>query len=118
VHDGHAFGAPIHLELRGTYLFGDRPLTHSGFAPLLFVAGGIGEFDASTTVGVVTTGVPGVRPMLAWQTGGPGFVAVGAGVRYAFSPRVAFSAALKASGAFGGGFFATGAPELGLQYGF
>jgi hypothetical protein len=119
VQDGRAFGPPIHLELRGTWLLGDRPLTHSGFAPLLFVAGGVAKFDVSTSVGVAVAGVPGVRPMLAWLNGGPGFAALGAGLRYAFSPRVALTMSLKFSGAFGGsGFFPTLAPELGLQYGF
>jgi hypothetical protein len=118
VQNGHAFGPPIHAELRGTYLFGDRPLAHSGFAPLVLLAGGVGEFDASTTVGVVVNNVVGTRPMVAWQTGGPGFVALGGGLRYAFSPRVAFSMALKFSAAFGGAFFPSMAPELGLQYGF
>jgi hypothetical protein len=116
--DGHGLGAPLHLEARGTWLFGDRPLAHSGFAPLLFVAGGIGEFDASTSVGVLVTGVPGPRPFVAWKTAGPGFAALGVGLRYAFSPRVAFSMALKASAAFGGGFLPVVAPEVGLQYGF
>jgi hypothetical protein len=118
VHNGHAFGPPIHLELRGTFLFGDRPLAHSGFAPLVLLAGGVGEFDASTTVGVVVNNVVGTRPMVAWQTGGPGFAALGGGVRYAFSPRVALSMALKFTAAFGGAFFPSMAPELGLQYGF
>jgi hypothetical protein len=117
-HDGRGFGPPIHLELRGTFLFGDRPLAHSGFAPLVLLAGGVGEFDASTTVGVVVSNVAGTRPMVAWKTGGPGFAALGGGLRYAFSPRVAFSAALKFTTAFGGAFFPTMAPELGLQYGF
>jgi hypothetical protein len=118
VHNGRAFGPPIHLELRTTFLFGDRPLAHSGFAPLVLLAGGVGEFDASTTVGVVVNNVVGTRPMVAWQTGGPGFAALGGGVRYAFSPRVAFSMALKLTAAFGGAFFPSMAPELGLQYGF
>jgi hypothetical protein len=118
VTDGHALGPPIHAELRGTLLLGDHPLAHSGFAPLLFLAGGVGEFDASSSVGVLTMGVPGIRPMVAWKTGGPGFAALGAGLRYAFSPRVAFSMALKGSLAFGGGFFPSIAPELGVQYGF
>jgi hypothetical protein len=118
VEKGRAFGPPIHAELRGTFLFGDRPLAHSGFAPLVFLAGGVGEFDAGTTVGVVTSNVIGTRPMVAWQTGGPGFVALGGGLRYAFSPRVAFSMALKFSAAFGDAFCPAMAPELGLQYGF
>jgi hypothetical protein len=117
--DGRAFGVPLHLEARGTWLLGDRPLAHSGFAPLLLLGGGVAKFDASTAVGVAVTGVPGVRPMLAWKTGGPGFAVLGAGLRYAFSPRVATTIALKFAGAFGtAGFFPAGAPELGLQYGF
>jgi hypothetical protein len=117
-HDGRGLGPPIHLELRGTFLFGDRPLVHSGFAPLVFLGAGIGEFDASTSVGVIVNNVPGVRPMVAWKTGGPGFAALGGGVRYAFSPRVAFSAAIKFTTAFGGALFPTVGPEVGLAYGF
>jgi hypothetical protein len=46
-------------------------------------------------------------------------VAVGAGARYAFSPRVAFLAGLKAALPFGsGGFLPSLAPEIQLQYGF
>ncbi len=109
---------PVHLEARGTWVFGDEPLSHSGFAPLVFLAAGAAEFDASSTVPITQKGVGGSRPMQAWKIGGPLFVAAGGGARYAFSPRWAFNAALKFSGAIGNGFMPSIAPELGLQYGF
>jgi hypothetical protein len=68
---------------------------------------------------VQQTGIPGTKQVDAWLTGGPGFVALGFGIRYAFSPRVAFSLALKGSEAFGSArLFPTLAPEVALQYGF
>jgi hypothetical protein len=116
---GHAFSIPLHAEARITYAFGDAPLAHPGVAPIIIGALGVGRFDASTVVQVGQSGIVGDRPTLAWNTGGPFFVALGGGARYAFSPRVAFSAIAKASAATGGGgLFPTLAPEIGLQYGF
>jgi hypothetical protein len=118
IHAGRAFPVPLHFELRATLLLGDRPLTHSGFAPLLYLAGGAAQFDAAEMVNVTTSNVVGSRPFLAWRTGGPGFAALGAGFRYALSPRVALSASVKGSLAFGGSLFPTFGPEVALQYGF
>jgi hypothetical protein len=115
---GHGFSIPLHAEARLTYVFGDAPLAHTGLAPLVLGAIGIGRFDASTVVSVSQTGIVGDRPTLAWNTGGPFFAAVGGGARYALSPRAAFSAVAKASAALGGGFFPSLAPEATLQYGF
>jgi hypothetical protein len=119
VSNGRAFGPPIQAELRGTYVFGTNALAHSGFSPTMFVNGGVGRFDASTNVTVVQTGVPGQLSKVAWLTGGPAFAGLGAGVRYQFSQRIAFTAALKLAAAFGGsGVFPTFGPEVALQYGF
>jgi hypothetical protein len=121
--DGHGFTKPVHLEARGTYLFGDAPLAHAGLAPMVFGAVGIAEFAAEKDV-MVRQGNPplavnGLLPRQAWLVGGPAFLAVGAGGRYAFSQRWGFTMAAKLSGAFGSaGFTPTLAPELGLQYGF
>lgn len=117
--DGHGLSAPIHLELRGTYLFGDSPLTRSGFAPYAFAAAGYAKFDATQLSTESVAGVAGPRPVQIWTLGGPFFVAAGGGARYAFSPRVAFMAGLKAALPFGsGGVLPTLAPEIQLQYGF
>ena len=55
----------------------------------------------------------------AWTSGGPVFVALGGGARYALSPRAVFSAGIKLSGAIGPtGLLPTMAPEIALQCGF
>lgn len=119
VSQGKAFGPPIQGEVRGTYLFGDKPLTHAGFAPMVFVDAGVGKFDAVRDVNVTETGIAGTLPKRAWRTGGPIFAGAGGGLRYQFSQRIAFTAALKVAFAFGGnGLFDTLGPEVALQYGF
>jgi opacity protein-like surface antigen len=117
--DGHAF-APLHLELRATYLFGTDPLAHLGFAPYASAGAGATEIDARSIVQVTQTGIAGQSPKIAWITGGPLFFSLGAGARYAFSPRVAFQAGARFIGAFGGGggFLPAYAPEVALAYGF
>lgn len=116
---GKTIGAPLHAELRGTYVLGDEPLAHAGLAPYLFAAAGVARFDAGTTVMVHEANVAGDRAVEAWRVGGPFFAALGGGARYAFSVRTAFSAGLKATAAFGQGVFAPSVgPELQLQYGF
>lgn len=120
VTDGHAFSSRVHFEVRGTYLFGDEPLAHSGLAPYVFAGGGLAEFDAQTRVFVTQNGIPGEGIMQAWQTAGPGFISLGGGVRYGFSPRAAFLFGLRAAAVFGGagGLYTSYAPELSVQYGF
>lgn len=117
--DGRGFTTPVHVELRGTYLFGETPLMHNGFAPLVMAGLGAAPTDGNSPSAVGETGVPGQKQVLAWRTSGPLFAFVGVGTRYAFSPRIAFSMALKVAGAFGGGgFLPSVAPEVALQYGF
>jgi hypothetical protein len=116
VNDGKAFGSPIDLEARGTYLFGKEPLANVGFAPMVFAGLGISEFDGHTTT-IVTTSTQ--QPVNAWVTDGPFFFDLGGGVRYAFSLRAAATLAVRFNGALGGsGFLPTYGPELGVQYGF
>ncbi len=120
VKDGHAFSSPIHAELRATYLFGDAPLADIGFAPYISAGGGVAEFDAQTTVFVRPNTFVGSLPLQAWITGGPLFVDVGAGARYAFSLRSAFLLGARGTLVFGGGagVMPTIAPEVALEYGF
>jgi hypothetical protein len=123
VSDGRAFGLPLHFEGRVTYVFGEDPLVRSGFAPYGFAALGVAPFDASQTVMITESSangpVAGQRPLLAWVTGGPFFIAAGGGARYAFSARAAFLMGLKLTGAIGGsGLLPTVEPELGVQLGF
>ncbi|MDP9149986.1 MAG: EB domain-containing protein [Myxococcota bacterium] len=112
---GPAF-APLHVEGRFTYLFGHDALNK--VAPLAFVGGGVGEFDAyvATTVAVSGRAVS----ENAWLVAGPAFAAVGAGARVPIGKTVAATGAVKLEGAFGGtaGFLFGLAPELGVQLGF
>ena len=52
VQTGRAYGHPIHVEARVTHLFGQDPLAHVGFAPMVFVAGGVSEFDGHLATSV------------------------------------------------------------------
>ncbi len=108
----------LHAELRGTYIFGTAPLTRVGFAPLAFLAAGAGEFDAQLTRYVTLQGT-GRRPVDIWIVRGPWFVAAGAGTRYQFSPRVAFTAALRVNVVLGSpSVLLTAGPDIGVSYGF
>jgi hypothetical protein len=109
----------VHLEARGTYLFGSDPLTRVAFAPMVFGGAGFAPTDARSLTQVSFVGIRGRTPKNAWQIGGPGYVVIGGGTRYTFSPRAAFTMAWKASLGFGAGtaLVATG-PEVGFQYGF
>jgi hypothetical protein len=119
--------APVHLEARATYIFGDRGIL-ANVAPPALVAVGVGEFDAHVAVPVfVSPAVPlgYVAPMTqqkenAWLTAGPAFVAAGGGVRLLLSNQVALTLAVKLEAAFGGtaNTLVGGAPELGLALGF
>ena len=108
---------PLNLEARGTWVFGDNPLSRPGFSPFLQLAAGAAEYDANITVTVQQNGVAGARPVQAWHVGGPGFVALGGGLRYAFSPRVGMFLSARVTAAFGVGFIPAFGPELGLVFG-
>jgi hypothetical protein len=108
---------PVHLEVRGTWVFGAEPLSHAGFAPFLLVAGGLAEYDANLTILVSQSTFVGQRPVDAWHVGGPGFIAVGGGARYAFSPRAAFCLGARATIGFGTSTFPAFGPELTFQVG-
>jgi putative hemolysin len=119
VSAGHALGPKIHAEARATYLFGDEPLAHTGFAPMVFAGTGISEFDAHVSSAVSLDNVAGQQPVNIWVTDAPFFIALGGGVRYQFSLRAAFTAAVRLNAVIGGnGFMMTYGPELGVVYGF
>ncbi len=119
VSDGRALGFKVHAELRASYLFGHNPLGHEGFAPMVFAGGGVSQFDGHTTTSVMLDNATGQVPVTAWITNAPFFFVIGGGVRYQFSSRVAFTAAVRFNGAIGGGgFLPTFGPEIALQYGF
>jgi hypothetical protein len=119
VTTGHAFGPKIHAEARATYLFGDAPLAHTGFAPMVFLGTGVSEFDGHVTGVVSLDNVAGQQPVNIWVTDAPFFVALGGGVRYQFSLRTAFTAAARLNAVIGGnGVLMTYGPEVGVLYGF
>ncbi len=118
-----AFGPRIHAEARATYVFGDAPLSHEGFAPTLFLSAGMAEFDghlgsyASWTQS--SSKVPMTQAVNVWLTSGPWFVAAGGGARYQFSQRAAFNATLRVNAALSeGAVLFTFGPEIAVQYGF
>ena len=116
--DGRAAGFRVHVEARGTYLFGTDPLAHGGFAPMAFAGAGLAEFDGHSGTVVTLDNAKGQQPVDAWRTDGPGFVLFGGGVRYQFLPQAAFTGAFRLNVAFGNGALLTYGPEIGAAYGF
>jgi len=108
---------PLHVEARATWIFGSEPLMKSGFNAYAQLAGGAAEYDANLTVLVAQNNVAGARPVQAWHVGGPGFVALEFGARYAFSPRAALSLGVRGTAAFGVSFFPAFGPDVSLQLG-
>jgi hypothetical protein len=129
IPSGPAFPAPIRAEARFTYLIGHDAI-HQKLAPMVFVGGGVGEFDANVPVNVFLCPASAMPPgqctspqqlsMSAWLTAGPVFGAVGGGARMSLAKRIAATGALKLQAAFGGttSFLFGVVPELGIQYGF
>jgi hypothetical protein len=119
VNDGRAFGPNLHIEARGTYVYGRRPLSRAGFAPMGFAGFGVSEFDWHTTSIVAFRGVALQTPVNVWYTDAPFFLVLGGGMRYQFSPRAAFTGALRLNITIGGnGVLPTVGPEVGVVYGF
>lgn len=112
--------APIHLEVRGTYVFGKDALAKAGFAPYLFGGLGVSTFDAKIPVPIHEgTGASQVRVTRdAWHLGGPGFLSIGGGARYAITPNVALMGGARVNAAFGNAFQLSLGPEAGVQVGF
>ena len=126
--DGKAF-PPIHLEVRGTYLIGKDVLTKEGFAPYVFMGAGVSTFESAVKVTVFQKldandlpdpngAVRKPRDVDAYHLAGPGFVSLGGGGRFAFSPRAALMGGLRLNMALGNAFAASIGPELGVQFGF
>lgn len=119
-NDGKAGLAPIHAELRGTYVIGKDALVKAGPAPMVFLGAGASQFDGHVDVTVIETGTNGGKTVQAWTIAGPVFATFGGGLRYAFTPRAALLVAPKISAAFGGaaGFLLAPGAEAGVQFGF
>jgi hypothetical protein len=113
---------PFHIEARGTYLFGNAPLSHAGLAPMGFAGLGLSEFDGhqSTRVNLSSNvGSPTQKIVDVWLTDAPFFIMLGAGVRYQVSARVALTAAIRLNVVIGGnGVLPTFGPEIGGLYAF
>jgi hypothetical protein len=120
VSDGRAFGPNLHIEARATYIHGrGQPLRDPGFAPMGFAGLGVSEFDWHTTSIVAFKNVALQTPVNVWYTDAPFFFVLGGGMRYQFSPRAAFTAAIRVNIAIGGnGVLPTVGPEVGVSYGF
>ncbi len=128
VKDGRASPlGRLHLEARGTFLIGHDPLV-KGIAPMIFAGAGAAEFDGkassvATLIPPATMTNPNPSPITGkvnvWRTGGPGFVMVGGGIRWALASQFGITAGLRLNLAFGGsGLLPTVGPELGAAYGF
>ena len=116
--EGKAF-APVHAELRATYVFGEAPLATAGFAPYAMVAAGVAQYSAQVPVTAVLLD-PTAGPVTnahAWELSGPAFGSVGAGVRWAPTPRLAFTFGPRLNVAFGAATLVSLSPELGVQLG-
>jgi hypothetical protein len=131
-NDGRGVFAPLHAEVRGTYLIGKEVLANVGLAPYVFAGFGLQELSASVKTRVSENPeqlAPTERPAGAtarrvepdaWAISGPVFVAIGGGARYAFTPNTAIMfAPLKLTAAFGpNGLLPAISPELGVHVGF
>lgn len=109
--------APVHIEARGTYLFGHERLARSGLAPMVFVGLGLSEFDGhqATLVNYITNMSQAVD---VWATDAPFFITVGGGVRYQIATRAALTGAIRLNIVIGNVVLPTYGPELGVLYGF
>lgn len=120
--DGKRFAAPIHLEARITYVFGNNdPIFRRGFAPYLNAGLGLAHFETKVPVEVIETRAgqnAEKRKVDAWQLAGPAFLMFGGGFRITILPQFALSVGARANFAFVNAFAASLVPELGLQVGF
>jgi hypothetical protein len=125
---------PVHAELRLAYWFGQGALAKKGLRPYLFLGGGMAQVDAKVQVNIYdcsgTTASPSAPGCLdktqagnipkksvdAWKKLGQGFVALGGGLVYAFTPQLGFQANLNFDYMLGssGAVFQ---PSFGLVYG-
>lgn len=112
--------APLHAELRGTYILGKDGIMHKGVAPYLMAGLGATTADAGVSVSVKTNTASGAvnRSATAYFLGGPLLVGVGGGGRFALGPKAGLLVGVKAQAALGNGFLPMITPDLGLQMGF
>ena len=100
-------------------MFGKDALAKAGLAPYVLVAVGIAQYSASVGVTVVQANEPVPVQANAWNMSGPGFGALGAGLRFAVTPAFAVLAGPRFNLAFGpGGTLPSLSPEIAVGYGF
>jgi hypothetical protein len=125
---------PVHAELRLAYWFGQGALAKKGLRPYAFIGGGMAQVDAKVKVNIYdcsgTTASPSApgctdpgqagsipkKTVDAWKKLGQGFIALGGGIVYAFTPQVGLQANLNFDYMLG----SSGPviqPSLGLVYG-
>ena len=119
-NDGRAWnllGSRLYLDARGTYLLGDNAITKT-IAPMGFLGLGAASFDTSTSAGItLSNGQSGTVNL--WQTNGPFFLLLGAGIHVAMTESFAGTLAARLNLSFGpNGMIPTFGPEVGLAYGF
>ncbi len=112
---------PVHLELRGTYLFGADALVKK-VAPFIMVGGGVSTFETSVKVSVVETNpmtnLKTAKDVDAWQLAGPIFITFGGGARVGISDRAALMLGARVNLAFGNAFAPSIGPDVGIVFGF
>ncbi len=80
---------PAHIEVRATYWIGHDALARKGFRPFVLAAGGGAEVAASLTAFVFNVNAAPnttASQYQAWKRVGQGFLAIGLGTMFAFTP--------------------------------
>jgi hypothetical protein len=112
---------PVHLELRGTYLFGQDALLKK-VAPFVMVGGGVSTFETAVKVSVVetdpATNLKSAKDVDAWQLAGPIFLTFGGGARVGLSERAGLMLGARVNLAFGNAFAPSFGPDVGIVFGF
>jgi hypothetical protein len=92
---------PVTVEARGSYWFGHDPLGRSGFRFFALVGAGAEEVDASVPVDIYASAsayqAKQSQDFNAWKKTGLGFVELGPGVMYAFTPNTGILLEAKAT---------------------
>lgn len=123
--DGRAGMLPLHLEVRGTYTFGDGPYLDASadrFHPFVFGSLGFAQYDTTVTIRVYeipceVRAAPACRRDLdAHRRVGNLFMTVGGGVRYRIENNHALRAAVRTTLVFDLGSFIV-SPELTYELG-
>lgn len=107
VRGGSPF-VPWSVALRATHWFGDDPFAHSGLRPSVFMTAGYGMFDLHTKVDVredptknaYQSGNDLEQTVDGYKRAGDGFAGLGAGLAFAFTPKLSVGGELSVLQAF------------------